>query len=429
MLDGHLLQVLDRKPSEDQSGALQSQVAQNIPKTLERKRNKILKGRKERSNIPDNVKLVHPAHENFNLVFNIMLGIKKAIDSTLDIPLLEPTERDFNIKCRYELVPFRTASNKDNIKACTFYDYAPQIFANIRKTCGVKKAVYSDSLGPEHILGYMFNANFQTLAELCSSGKSGSFFYYTADGKFVLKTVSRAEFKFLKRILRQYHNYLTAENTESIISKIYGLHKAIFHRRQKSKKVYFAIMNNVFNTHKKIDRRYDLKGSTQGRETQQANEDPTIALKDLDFLRSQERFKIEGSLRKRLLDTLEKDARFFARNEIIDYSLLVGIHYKSRHPSPTNASRLQSEQSDFSSPLPQANHLFFSSYDRCSNASLAHQPELQELCAQGISSTEKSCVYFIGIIDILTEYNTKKKLEHVFKSVKYDAHSISCVPP
>ena len=114
---------------------------------------------KPRSNIPDNVKLIHPAHENFNLVFNIMLGIKKAIDSTHDIPMLEPTEKDFKIRCKYEMAPFRT-STKDNIKACIFYDYAPQIFANIRKQYAIKKAQYSDSLGPEHILGYMFNANF-----------------------------------------------------------------------------------------------------------------------------------------------------------------------------------------------------------------------------------------------------------------------------
>ncbi len=129
-----------------------------------------------------------------------MLGIKKAIDATLDIPMIECTEKDFKIRCRYELAPFRTAS-EDNIKACTFYDYAPQIFANIRKTFGIKKQQYSSSLGPEHILGFMFNANFKTLAELCSSGKSGSFFYYTSDGKFVLKTISRHEFKFLKSIL------------------------------------------------------------------------------------------------------------------------------------------------------------------------------------------------------------------------------------
>jgi 1-phosphatidylinositol-4-phosphate 5-kinase len=88
-----------------------------------------------------------------------MMGIKKAIDSTLDIPLLEITEKEFKIRCKYELAPYRTSA-RDNIKACTFYDYAPQVFASIRKTCGVKKDLYSNSLGPDNILGYMFNANF-----------------------------------------------------------------------------------------------------------------------------------------------------------------------------------------------------------------------------------------------------------------------------
>lgn len=110
----------------------------------------------------------------------------------------------------------------------------------------------------------MFNANFKTLAELCSSGKSGSFFYYTSDAKFVLKTVPRHEFKFLKSILQKYHLYLTTENPDSLISKVFGLHKVIFYRKKgkMSKKIYFVIMNNVFYTNKKIDYRYDLKGST-----------------------------------------------------------------------------------------------------------------------------------------------------------------------
>ena len=192
------------------------------------------------------------------------MGIKKAIDSTYDNPLLEITEKEYNIRCKYEIAPYRT-NTSDNVKACTFYDYSPQIFASIRKTFGVKKEMYSKSLGPDNILGYMFNANFKPLAELISSGKSGSFFYYTSDGKFVLKTISRTEFKFLKSILRNYHEYLTNENPESIISKVYGLHKIIFYRKKTAnvqKKVYFAIMNNVFHTHMKIDKRYDLKGST-----------------------------------------------------------------------------------------------------------------------------------------------------------------------
>jgi hypothetical protein len=75
-------------------------------------------------NNPLKMKTIHPAHENFNMVFNIMLGIKKSVDSTLDLPLVRATQKDFSLKCLYEIAPYRTESG-DNVKACTFYDYAP----------------------------------------------------------------------------------------------------------------------------------------------------------------------------------------------------------------------------------------------------------------------------------------------------------------
>ena len=51
------------------------------------------------NNNPAKMKTIHPAHENFNMVFNIMLGIKKSVDSTLDLPLLRATQKDFSLKC------------------------------------------------------------------------------------------------------------------------------------------------------------------------------------------------------------------------------------------------------------------------------------------------------------------------------------------
>lgn len=141
----------------------------------------------------------------------------------------------------------------------------------------------------------MFNANFQTLTELFSTGKSGSFFYYTCDGNFMLKTIRRDEFKLMKRMLKAYYDHITINNPDSMISKIYGLHKMVFHRKNKltGKKIYFCIMNNVFNTGNKIDYRYDLKGSTLGRTYSVPDgqeRDPSIAMKDLDFQSSKEKF-------------------------------------------------------------------------------------------------------------------------------------------
>lgn len=67
-----------------------------------------------------------------------MLGIKKSIDSTLDIPLVHLTDKDYKIRCKYEIAPYTTEA-ADVVKACTFFDYSPQIFASIRKLCGISK--------------------------------------------------------------------------------------------------------------------------------------------------------------------------------------------------------------------------------------------------------------------------------------------------
>ena len=148
----------------------------------------------------------------------------------------------------------------------------------------------------------------------------------------MLKTIRRDEFKLMKSILRKYYDHLTKDNVDTLISRIYGLHKIIFKRKhtiKTDKKIYFCIMNNVFNTSNKIDKRYDLKGSTRGRRTYfppDQPRDPTVALKDLDFLMDKTKIKVDRTYKAKLLSVLRADADFFARCQIIDYSLLVGIH-------------------------------------------------------------------------------------------------------
>ena len=87
---------------------------------------------------------------------------------------------------------------------------------------------------------------------------------------------------------------------------------------------------------------FDLKGSTQGRNLLQANENLSIkeekygktAMKDLDFLRhfkdsimldeaNEEYREILGKT-STFREVMSKDCNFFAHAKIIDYSLLLG---------------------------------------------------------------------------------------------------------
>jgi 1-phosphatidylinositol-4-phosphate 5-kinase len=47
-----------------------------------------------------------------------------------------------------------------------------------------------------------------SLTEQTTAGKSGAFFYYSQDGKFMLKTITRKEYLFLKHIMKPYFEHI-----------------------------------------------------------------------------------------------------------------------------------------------------------------------------------------------------------------------------
>lgn len=96
----------------------------------------------------------------------------------------------------------------DDSQASSFYDYAGNVFYQIRKLFGVSEEDYMRSVGPEQLFQDLLKGNIRGLKELCSSGKSGSFLYFSPDSKFILKTIYENEFNFLKQILPSYYEYI-----------------------------------------------------------------------------------------------------------------------------------------------------------------------------------------------------------------------------
>lgn len=55
---------------------------------------------------------------------------------------------------------------------------------------GIDETSYMFSLGPEQLLGNMMLGNLSSLSMSLSEGKSGSFFFTSHDGRFLVKTIS-----------------------------------------------------------------------------------------------------------------------------------------------------------------------------------------------------------------------------------------------
>ena len=88
----------------------------------------------------------------------------------------------------------------------------------MRRNNNITNDEYLNSIGVDHFVSDLIQGKVSTLSELISSGKSGCFFYYTADGKYTLKTIHKKEYKFFIKILKHYYEFLT-EYPESFIAK------------------------------------------------------------------------------------------------------------------------------------------------------------------------------------------------------------------
>ena len=173
------------------------------------------------------------------------------------------------------------------------------------------------------------------LSELGSPGKSGSFFYFSRDYRFIIKTLRPAEHRFLRSILKDYYNHVRT-NPNTIISQFYGLHRV---KTRFGKRIHFVVMNNLFPPHMDIHATFDLKGSTFGRYLQ--NDDRTAnvrgTMKDLNWLQRGERLKLEPRQRDVFLKQVADDVAMLARLNIMDYSLLLGVHRQNEAARDTQA--------------------------------------------------------------------------------------------
>lgn len=93
------------------------------------------------------------------------------------------------------------------------------------------------------------------------SGKSASFFFYTENKKFVIKTLKEEELELLARkgILEKYYNHVH-KHPDSLLSRFYGIYTV---KIKFMKPINVIIMDNLMGDHADwVTRVYDLKGST-----------------------------------------------------------------------------------------------------------------------------------------------------------------------
>ncbi|ETV89684.1 hypothetical protein, variant 2 [Aphanomyces astaci] len=268
--------------------------------------------------------------------------------------------------------------------ALVFEDVAPSVFQSLRQLAGIDQSSYL----------HAFNAE-ENLREVCSEGKSGNIFYFTANRQFMVKSVPKEEFDTLRAILPQYYKYLV-QNESSYLCRYFGCHSITL--PVGTRRMYFVVMQNLF-IHGPPQQRYDLKGNTDRRQaipTAQVEGKMHAAIMrepidklmmDIDFTRIHQCILLADADATTVKLQLKNDIQFLAEHRIMDYSILVGVRYT-------------------------ANACF-------------HRVDM------AVPSKDGMTMYDIGVIDMLQRYNWRWTLQRWFLGgfLCKDMGDVSAVPP
>lgn len=95
---------------------------------------------------------VHFTHQNWELVVNIMMGIRKAVGQVMMEPNRPLCQNDYAVKEKMTIVNRVAAEQGSQQNICRFIDYAPMVFRKLREVWGVSAEDYMLSVGPQQIL-------------------------------------------------------------------------------------------------------------------------------------------------------------------------------------------------------------------------------------------------------------------------------------
>lgn len=377
---------------------------------------------------------VSEGHVNYVTAYNMLTGIRVSVSRCNAKVDHELVDADFKAKHKLafdvggnELTP----SAKYDFK---FKDYAPWVFRHLRSLFKLDPADYLMSLTSKYIV-----------SELGSPGKSGSFFYFSRDYRFIIKTIHHSEHKMLRRILKDYY-YHVKNNPNTLISQFYGLHRV---KLSFGRKIHFIVMNNLFPPHRDIHRTYDLKGSSLGRFLPEPDTDDQTkssrVYKDLNWLKHNEHLKLGPQKREDFIKQLEVDVALLKRLNIMDYSLLIGIHDLTKgnterirdstlsvfEPGQQNQTKIKVAELrkalNAASPtaLNNISDLVFDEYLKKDFKFYADSGGFQ---ATNELNEPLNEIYYLGIIDCLTPYTFFKRVETFWKGLSHNRTAVSAVP-
>ena len=109
----------------------------------------------------------------------------------------------------------------------------------------IKPLEFVKALGIKSLVDDILLGKISPMSLLGSAGKSGAFFFYSKDRKYMIKAIPKREFNSLNSIIRSYYEHIR-KNRNSFLVRFFGCYKIQFFKKNKQKKIlYIVVMNNI----------------------------------------------------------------------------------------------------------------------------------------------------------------------------------------
>ena len=271
-------------------------------------------------------------------------------------------------------------------------EYCPLVFRNLRERFSIHESEYLRSL-----------TKFQPIAAQVQPGRSAKF-YNTYDNQLILKTLSSDEVENMHHLLKEYHPYIVERYGQTLLPQYLGMYRLTV----EGQVTYLVVMRNIISSSLPIHQKYDLKGSNpENREASEKEKGKDLpCFKDNDFIKIGAKLYLDEVDKVKLIDTLSNDTAFLARENLIDYSLCLGIHECSKYqqelnelnsPRSTSSNDDEDEAGDSGSPRD-----FFGD---------SRKPETVGVIASSQRvNDDKKHIYFMGLVDVLTQFGLRKRI-------------------
>ena len=161
-------------------------------------------------------------------------------------------------------------------------------------------------------------------------GKTKSLFLKTLDDRFVLKSLSPVETQAFLKFAPNYFQIMSEaffHELPSVIAKMLGFYQIIVKNNVTGVEYnwYLLVMENLFYD-RTPTRIFDLKGSMRNRKIEATGERNEVLLDEnmVEFIYESPLFAREHS-KKLLRSSVHNDTLFLARQNVMDYSLMIAI--------------------------------------------------------------------------------------------------------